>query len=227
MKTRKYKHGLSLVEMLIVVGIIALLATMVIGIAGRIDNQSKERLAESTFTILDAALEQFRDYGYSYEVLLAAGKPEQDFYQSLDFPLDCNDFNLTDLQTTLANALDTPVEIVAPGHDLAYSGGEVLYFFLSRIPESRKTLDGIDESLLTNEGSNSQPMSITVGVVTVGVATYPLMRIVDPWGTALRYDYYYEREPFALRERSKRTFPEITSAGPDKIFGTADDISNR
>ena len=223
MKTCRYKHGLSLVEMLIVVGLIALLATMVIGVASRIDNQAKERLTESTVTILDAALEQFRDYGYSYKILPVVGKPEQDFYQSLDFPMDCNDFNLIDLQTILANALSTPVSIVAPGHNPDYSGSEVLYFFLSRIPENRRPLDRIAESLLTNEDSNNQPMSITVGV-----GTYQLMRIVDPWGTTFRYDYYYEREPDpVLRERRKRTFPEITSAGPDRIFGTADDITNR
>ncbi len=62
MNTRRYKHGLSLVEMLIVVGIIALLATMVIGIAGRIDNQAKEKGAESTFALLEGALEEYKEF---------------------------------------------------------------------------------------------------------------------------------------------------------------------
>jgi prepilin-type N-terminal cleavage/methylation domain-containing protein len=62
MKTRRYKHGLSLVEMLIVISVIALLATMVVGIASRIDNQSKERGVESTFALLEGALEEYRDY---------------------------------------------------------------------------------------------------------------------------------------------------------------------
>jgi len=223
MKTRRYTYGFTLVEMLIVVAVVALLSTMVIGVASRIDSQAKERLTESTITILDGALEQFRDYGYIYKVLPIASKPEQDFYQSLEFPLDCSDFDLIALQTTLANALGTPVSFVALGHDPTYSGSEVLYFFLSRVPESQKTLDRIDKSLLTNKDYNKQPMSITVGVIN-----YPLMRIVDPWSTALRYDYYYEREQDpVLRQRSKKTFPVITSAGPDRIFGTADDMSNR
>jgi len=62
MKTRKYKHGLSLVEMLIVIGVIALLATMVIGVASRIDNQSKEKGVKSTFALLEGALEEYREY---------------------------------------------------------------------------------------------------------------------------------------------------------------------
>ena len=62
MKTRRYKHGLSLVEMMIVVGVIALLATMVIGIAGRIDNQAKEKGVESTFALLEGALEEYKEF---------------------------------------------------------------------------------------------------------------------------------------------------------------------
>jgi len=62
MKTRKYKHGLSLVEMLIVIGVIAMLATMVIGVASRIDTQAKERGVESLFTLLEGALEEYHDF---------------------------------------------------------------------------------------------------------------------------------------------------------------------
>ena len=62
MNTRKYKFGLSLVEMLIVVGVIALLATMVISVASRIDSQSKEKGLKSTFVLLEGALEEYREY---------------------------------------------------------------------------------------------------------------------------------------------------------------------
>jgi len=84
-------------------------------------------------------------------------------------------------------------------------------------------LDKIDDSLITNEGFGKQPMSITIGV-----KMYPLLRIIDPWGTTLHYDYYNEMElnPL-LRNKGKRNFPLITSAGPDRIFGTGDDITSR
>jgi type II secretory pathway pseudopilin PulG len=48
--------------MLIVVAIIALLATMIVGLAARIDNQAKERGLKSTFTLLDGALQEYYDY---------------------------------------------------------------------------------------------------------------------------------------------------------------------
>ena len=65
--------------------------------------------------------------------------------------------------------------------------------------------------------------------------TIPFTRIIDPWGTTLRYDYYPEYASIILaqwliikyyRDSAKRTFPVITSAGADKQFETADDISN-
>ena len=216
---KKNKTGLTLIEMLIVVGIIAILVSMVIGIAGRIDTQGKEQLAESTIAILTAALGQFRDYGYNYDNSVVD-------YSDFKFPLDCNDFEKVDLQTTLSDALGTNILIDASGHDRNYSGSEVLYFFLSRVPESRKTLDQIDSSLVTNKGSNKQPMSITVDT-----RSYPLLRIIDSWGKTLQYSYYrnqYEPLPSSEPEANeRRNFPVIISAGPDGKFGNDDDITSR
>jgi len=216
MKTRKYKHGLSLVEMLIVIGVIALLATMVIGVASRIDNQAKEKLTKSTVAILDAALEQFHDYKYTYQ---------NPFYVEFDFPLDVvepasgpipSDILLTML--TQEFGLPVSVEPVYDGepifHNLEYTSCELLYFFLSRIPECRETLDKIDSSLITDEDDNGYRMRLKIGD-----RYYPLLRVIDPWDKTLVYDY--------SNEIARKTFPVITSAGPDKVFGTDDDITNR
>jgi len=56
------KTGLTLVEMIIVVAVIAMLATMVIGIASHIDTQSKERATEATFALLEGALDEYKDF---------------------------------------------------------------------------------------------------------------------------------------------------------------------
>jgi len=204
MKTCKYKTGFTLVEMLIVVAVIAILISMVIGIASRIENQAKQQLTEGTIAVLNGALEQFSDYGFRYN---------DANYSDFHFPLDCNGFSDIELETELGG-------IISGGaHDANYSGSEALYFFLSRVPESRETLDKIDKSLITSKDKNKQDMIITIDDVN-----YPLMRIIDPWGTTLRYDYYDE---ITLDPNSKRNFPVIISAGPDGVFGTDDDITNR
>ena len=158
MKRYRYKYGITLVEILVVVAIIAILATMVIGIASRINDQSKERGLESTFTLLESALQEYCE---------GTGKfPEQP-------------------EKNFANAL---------------LHSEYLYRELDLMPESRKILGRIAKSLVKNEYGT--------------IDTPP--EIYDPWGTALDYRYV-----------PGDNFPELISAGPDKIFGNADDISNK
>ncbi|MBW8041125.1 MAG: type II secretion system protein [Planctomycetes bacterium] len=217
MKSYENRTGVTLIEMLIVVAIIVILTTMVVGIAGRIDNQSKEQLTKSTFGILTAALRQFGDYKYNY-------MPP---YSEFDFPLDCAFFNDGGLETTLRIALGASTAVIssgAPDPTFSFSSGEAMYFFLSQVPECRKTLDRIDESLITNLGFDQQPRIITITYPSGVPKVYPLFRIIDPWGTTLQYKYY---DNTFLDPRSKLTFPVITSAGPDKKFGPGDDISSR
>jgi len=163
MRTRKYKYGMSLLEILIVVAVIALLTTMVIGVASRIDNQTKEKGIESVFALLDSALQEYREFTGRF--------PEQP-------------------ERNYANAV---------------IHSEFLYKELYSIPGPAKILEKIDGSLIKNQYS---PAGVPLA------QTGP--EIYDPWGTALDYRY-------AIGEN----FPRLTSAGPDKIFGTSDDMSNK
>jgi prepilin-type N-terminal cleavage/methylation domain-containing protein len=158
MNTRRYKQGLSLIEMLIVLGLIAILATMVISVASRIDNQSKEKGIESVFALLEGALEEYKEFQGDFP-----GQPVKDFTN-------------------------------------AAAHSEYLYRELYSIPGSRKILEKISDSLIENK---------------FGTADSPA-EIYDPWGTALEYRY-----------APGDNFPGLISAGPDRKFGTADDISNR
>ena len=230
------KAGLTLLEMVIVVAVIVILASMVIGIATNIDNQSRKQLTEGTISILNSALQQFQDFGYHYKDSPNYDNPikrgERDFYLSLKFPLDCNNLQPMDVAIILTNALcEVPAGGIGGNHDPNFSGIAAMYFILSRVPQCRQTLDRIDGSLLTNKGSNGQPITFEMGR-PLNREVYPFYRVLDAWKTPLRYDYYYEDYykslpvRFDLMKNSIRTFPLITSAGPDKLFGTADDITN-
>lgn len=215
MKSYRDKTGFTLTEILVVVAIIAILTTMVITLAARFDTQGKERGMKSALALLDAALGEFRDYGFSYR------HPD---YNDLGFPLDCNGFSRTNLQTAIEEALGTgsgSVLITPDYNDPNFSGSEALYFFLSKVPDSKKTLGKIDSSLITNEVPGDVPLEIDVDG-----RTSPLFRIIDPWGQTIRYDYYDE-DDLAKIEESKKVFPLIISAGQDGEFGTDDDITNR
>jgi len=221
------------------VAVIVILASIVLTVATRIESQAKEALAEGTIAIVTSALESFADYGYEPEnpALLDQDDPtytpdERKFYLGLDFPIDCNGFSVPELQAELGNVLGQTVSISGGVHDSSYSGCEAMYFFLARVPESRQVLEKLDSSLVTNADESGAPIEITTGQMT----TYPLNRVVDPWGNALKYDYYEEYPPLppprtpAQVQRMGQTvknFPVVTSAGPDGVFGTPDDISSR
>ncbi|MFC1635980.1 type II secretion system protein [Planctomycetota bacterium] len=158
MKTRNRKHGLSLLEMLIVVGVIAILATMVISVASRIDNHAKEKGTKSLLALLDSALEDYHEFTGRFPE-----QPETD-----------------------------------PSNAVIHS--EFLYGELSSIPDVQKILKKLSNSSIENK----------YGTAATAAEIY------DPWGTPLDYRYIVSDH-----------FPLLVSAGPDKTFETADDISNR
>jgi len=81
MKSYKYKIGVTLVEMLIVLAIITLLASLVVGMATHIDNQSRGKGLQNTFAVLESALEEYREQ--------TGGFPEQPDRDSANAAAHC------------------------------------------------------------------------------------------------------------------------------------------
>ena len=221
MTDRKNNVGVTLVEMLVVIGIIVVLAGLVITITRGLENKSKENTLANTFAVLESALDQFRDFGYTYR---------PGVYSRYEFPLDGTDFPVADLETMVQDVLGaTTVNVTnhvrSTGVEYQeYSGCEVMYWLLSQVPGAREILKGISPSLVTNENDQGQEIALEVD----DHPAQPFLRVVDPWGTTLQYDYYdvasADRRPIPGTEKH---FPVLISAGPDKAFGTGDDISSR
>jgi general secretion pathway protein G len=153
----RIRGGLTLVEMLVVVGVIVLLAGAVVTVTRHVDNQSKTRALKGEFGLLKSALREYHDFNDVFPV-----------------------------QTE-----------VIPANALAHS--RFLYTQLDLAPVSRQVLRQIDPSLI--QGS---------------AGTADSYRVVDPWGTPIDYRY-----------KDGDAFPVLISAGPDKTWGTGDDISSR
>ena len=152
-------RGVTLVEMLVVLGIIAVVASLVVTLTLRVDNQSKERAVDSAFALLSTSLREYYEFREEF--------PQQPERNS-------------------ANAL-AHIELMTQE--------------LRSVPDSRKVLDQLNPSLVKSQ---------------TGLADVPELR--DPWGTVL--DYVYDRD-------AGDNFPELISAGPDRQFGTGDDISSK
>ena len=87
-----------------------------------------------------------------------------------------------------------------------------LYYFLDRSPESRGIVEALTGSLMTNQ--DALETAVRVDLSPSGERK-DLVRFVDPWGTSLWYWH-----------SGGGVFPRVISAGPDKTFGTEDDIEN-
>ncbi|MHC5074857.1 MAG: prepilin-type N-terminal cleavage/methylation domain-containing protein [Planctomycetota bacterium] len=252
MKNCKKHNGFTLIELLAVIAITVILIGIVAGVASRIDTQNKERLLRGTFAQLDVALQEFADYGYRYDLTGVTDEEEVDFYNSLDYPPDCNDLPLSNIIDPFNLSLEQVLEstlgmtrnkieltVVVPAHKPEYSGCLAMYFFLNRVPASRKYLGRINPQFLTDEDESGNKMFFTMGIGQQA-RYYQLMRILDPWGKTLRYDYYISLEDFrkiSLKDtlndyykfvtENKKTFPVFISAGPDGKWWTGDDIKSR
>ncbi len=157
MANSRHNSGVTLVEMLVVLGIILILSGIVATVTLRVDTQSKENALRSAFGLVGTALREY------YE---AKGQ----------FP---------------------PQAERNPANALAHI--ESLYQELRSVPASRQVLDRLAPGVVKNEGGTADLRSMS-----------------DPWGTVM--DYVYSPND---------TFPELISAGPDRLFGTGDDISNK
>ena len=158
MKSCGHKAGVTLIELLIVLAVIVMLSALVVGVGSRIYNQSKEEGLKSALALLEASLQEYREF-------------------TGDFPIQPE---------------------INPVNAAAHS--QFLYGELNGVPSSREVLEKIDGSLIKNE---------------FGAAATP-SEIYDPWGVVLDYVYV-----------NGQNFPTLISAGPDKAFGTADDIRSK
>ncbi len=231
MRRHKRQSGLTLIEIIVATSIVVLLASIALVAAVRITSKAKEEHCYGIMEILNNALRQYRDYGYECRLNIRS-TAELDFYRSLKFPVDCTGFNAAQVENEITNFMNLPggATIIPAGkHRITESGCTVMYFFLSRIPQCRQTLDEIDTKFLKNDHNEDEDyLFIEIAAGTSTPREYPWTRILDPWGRVLRYDYYDQSQGnYNTRKETIRNFPLITSAGSDGIFDTSDDITNR
>lgn len=232
METYRKHFGITLVDMLLAVAIIAILTTIVLTAATSIQHKAGVQKCDGILAAVNTALHSYAEFDYDLPLSSAMNDDETAFYRSLKFPPDCNEYAIGDVENLIEDVLnrnEVSVSIDDVGEDFDPNG--VMYFFLNRLPKCRQALKRIDPEYITctqNKSGDYQSITVTAGNRD---RVYPWNRIVDPWGKALKYDYYDETEVlnnnFGDAVETLRNFPLVTSAGPDGIFNTDDDITNR
>jgi prepilin-type N-terminal cleavage/methylation domain-containing protein len=207
------QRGFTLIELLVVAAIIVVMASALVGVGRRMLTVAQEKLARSTLEIVVTAIEQYRSELGRFPIPL-----EYDVASQKLLPVTVG-FTEADLLKRLQDDVKATVTISPGGLD-AYAVSECLYYFLYQCSTSRRMIDTIADTQKTamvpasSQRPQPLPRQANYKDATGKTMTITLIRLVDPWGTPLRYEY----------ESGTMSFPRITSAGPDRQFDTTDDL---
>jgi len=201
MNRLRKQRAFTAVEVITTVAILAILVGILLGVGKRLVTQAEEKLAQGTIDIIVLALEQ-------YYVSNSNTFPfEADVY--IESPPSGFDENTLRAVIELDRGAAPNDSTIIGSHDSKYASSEALFYFLSKSPNSRRIIDTITDTQITNQGFNGGDLIIEVPTGSIPI---DLVRFIDPWGKPFRYTY-----------TAGDTFPLIESAGADGAFAAAGD----
>ncbi len=223
--TVKNKRAFTLIEMLVVVAVIVILLSIVAGVGRNVYTKAQIRNTEATITTLSTILQEYqnqnknRDFPTPTTVAPAPVNDLSDFdllrkrfgyfyhgNENYIAVVDCkagdHDVFTWDDESDFTDDIK-PVADHRADRLYARASIEFMYQFLDEVTACREKLAKLPESVVVNSDKDS---------IYLFDRTKPLLEIVDAWDHPLMY------------EATSGNFPTITSAGPDGMFDTADDI---
>ena len=194
------QSGFSLLEMVVVVATILILAGALLGVGKYVKIRAEIDLTKSGLEVLVTAMQQYYDDFGDFPITVKdfTGDGSDDLYDEFHLEYDLD-------------GLVSPDDVIDNLDDSAASSA-ALFYFLDRSPNSRKIAESLSDSLISNKDVSGTAIEFTF---TAG-GTIDLPRFVDAWGNSLRYEYL-----------PGTAFPIVTSAGPDGVMDTPDDVSSQ
>ena len=209
MRCKRRQSGMSLMELLVALAVILILIGTLIGVGSHVKTRANLDLTRAMLETLSTALAKYHsDFG--------------------DFPFDTDvdgDGDLDVLDIYLQSHLEADLGgTVSPVNSLQEKDGNgdwvstassaALFYFLDKNPSSRTIAAAVPNSLITNKDNSGAAIQFTFTAPPNNMIDLP--RYIDPWKISIRYEYL-----------TGTAFPVLTSAGPDKVFDTPDDITSK
>ncbi|RKY07207.1 MAG: hypothetical protein DRP56_06125 [Planctomycetota bacterium] len=209
MRCKRRQSGMSLMELLVALAVILILIGTLIGVGSHVKTRANLDLTRAMLETLSTALAKYHsDFG--------------------DFPFDTDvdgDGDLDVLDIYLQSHLEADLGgTVSPVNSLQEKDGNgdwistassaALFYFLDKNPSSQTIAAAVPNSLITNKDDSGAAIQFTFTAPPNNMIDLP--RYIDPWKISIRYEYL-----------TGTAFPVLTSAGPDKVFDTPDDITSK
>ena len=211
MRCKRGQSGMSLMEVLVALAVILILISTLIGVGSFVKTRANLDLTKAMLETLSTALTKYHsDFG--------------------DFPFDTDingngilellEYDQAALETGLVGAVvpaPPPVLLVEKdgnGNWIPTASSAALFYFLDKNPSSRTIAAAVPNSLITNKDDSGAAIQFTFTAPPNNMIDLP--RYIDPWKISIRYEYL-----------TGTAFPVLTSAGPDKVFDTPDDITSK
>ena len=199
---------MTLMEVLVAMATVLVLIGALMGIGSYVRTRGNIDLTQSMLSVLTAALEQYyddtSDFPFDTDV---DGDGVLDNYLRDDL---INDVSLSTGLGVSLNVTDL-LEEDGIGNNVSAASSAALFYYLDKYPSSRSIAESVSNTLITNKHADG-----TVIKMTLDVTPYDLPRYIDAWKMSIRYEYL-----------TGTAFPVLTSAGPDKVFDTPDDITSQ
>jgi prepilin-type N-terminal cleavage/methylation domain-containing protein len=217
MAPRRRNPGLTLVEMLLTIAIVAILVTVMAVSASSLRTQANIKLTQSAMSVISAALQQYYDFYGKYPPEQGTDTPLQSLAKAVNHdPTDVK-FMVINKATMPPVASPTwatmnPVPLGAVP-DSANAASYALYLYLFGVPASRSILSKLSEQMTASDETDTKGNPFVVYWTKPAIDRRMLTRFIDAWGKPLRYEY-----------KTGDMSPVVVSSGPDKNFGTPDDI---
>jgi prepilin-type N-terminal cleavage/methylation domain-containing protein len=200
------RPGFTLMEVLVTLAVVLILISTLMGVGSRVKERAAIGLTKGMLETLTTALEQYySDFG-TFPFDTDTSVPEDgvlDAYLTADLQ--------NDLKGLVSSGLLEEQDGSSPPVTISTASSASLFWFLDRNPASRAIVEDVPQRLMTNKDANGTAVKINIGG-----KDYDLPRYIDPWKTSIRYVYL-----------PGTAIPVLTSAGPDKIFDTPDDITSK
>ena len=88
MRYKMRKNGMTLIEILVAIAVIAVLMSVGVYVGKAVYEQAKERAVESTFVILEAALDEYKEYTGDFPAELGGAATPADEIENLYYELN-------------------------------------------------------------------------------------------------------------------------------------------